>query len=886
MRLLDKDVDVCAISERDEKLLEEVIPTMDDCSNDLARLDVEGIVDAYLDEEVDLHDVYATAFVLPEETYLQRLLIKQLETSTEKSPKFSLTALYSDGTEKDVTSEAEWVVTSKNRAVLPEEFITVEDGVVSFAQGSNGNVEISGRYVDPFDTEKKYPRESTKAFLSVEFEEPKDNYIYFYNDPEPLHDDAEKGIWSEKVNYALDGVVVAAWIYGGEAGSGCWYPLEVITTEDQKPGDGKTWRTPIVEGDDVWKHPIWMRVEIPEGAKGVIFARGKYLDGTDSWSGLKGKHEGNPFNKTEEYSFSNNIGSNNVYTPTNWNAKHWYNCDEEGCEFGSKVHMITSGEWSHKTVEELAEELEMPNLAEGYSYAKIIMEPTEDDTSLASISINGSEVPVSHRIVYTLPFVVEDESDVVLVEADSNYREASVEITPSEYNIPNGEFKEFLIKVTSKNERYTEEYVVKVKRAFAPVDPKNTRPSDEGICYILDDEEKIVTFVFEYDKWGYEWNKEKIIEGTETHKVILRGSFTRIFNESRGAWVEDVANYTMSYDKEHNWYFISVPYEKLRPGYSGQVEYKFVVDLYEKGWADADFIDLKCKFYADKKKRNMMMFFGDETEERLNEIEENKILANEEKDIADFDVSVEEDRTNITNFRLVPGTTKLYRSYHPYYPSHESVSTEIVRIEEIKKLMEEVGIKSDINLCKDRTDKAGRTYNIKGCDSPYRAEISDYYKEIQENNSVLYVGNETAVVKGNGVIPEGEHVYYNSRSQYMLDWVKQIVDFINMDNNQAPFLIHCEIGVDRTGVFSAIFAGLCGASWGEIAADYKSSNKMQILEFRDVNVLEYSFEQMLGVEDITQETDIKSLLVDYFTSKGNMSELDLQSAIEKITAAE
>ena len=148
------------------------------------------------------------------------------------------------------------------------------------------------------------------------------------------------------------------------------------------------------------------------------------------------------------------------------------------------------------------------------------------------------------------------------------------------------------------------------------------------------------------------------------------------------------------------------------------------------------------------------------------------------------------------------------------------------------------------------------------------------------------MGDKTAVVPGNDVIPEGEHVYYNSDSQYMLDWVKQIVDFINMDNSKAPFLIHCEIGVDRTGVFSAIFAGLCGASWEEIAEDYKMSNRMQIGEFRDINVLEYSFERMLGVEDITKESDIKSLLVNYFTTKGGMTQADLDKTVQKLTSVQ
>ena len=886
--LLNKNVDISKISESDEKLLQGVIPDFkDDLFEDIKRLDVDGIVADYLDEDVDLDSVFATDYVLPEEAYLQRLMIKQLDTSTETSPKFSLTAIYSDGVEKDVTSEAEWVVTSKNRSVLPEEFITIEDGVVSFAQGSNGSVEIFGKYTDPFDMEKKYARESTKAFLTVEFEEPKNDYIYFYNDPEPLHDTS-----SSKVNYALDGVIVAAWVKGGEAGSGKWYPLDVVTTEDQTPGDGKTWRTPDMGDDEIWKHPVWMRVEIPEGATDVYFARGKSLEKYDKESYLKGLHEGYPYNKTVTYSASD-FGTNNVYTPTNWGAVHWYYCNTSGCEFGTKEHKITDGKWSSKTVEELAEELSMPELAEGYSFATVVMEPTDDDTSLSSLIINKTPVSISHRVVYTLPSILENENNTVIVEAQPNYKDASVVVDPISYNLANGESKEFNIEVTSKNGRNNEKYTVKVKRAPAPhVNPGPIKPSEKGICYILDNEEKVVTFVFEYDQWGYtKWNKEKIIAGTETHRVLLRGSFTRKYNESKGSWGEDTNTYVMTYDKNNDWYFINVPYEKLRPGYSGQVEYKFYVDRFVKGCTDADFIDPKTIFNEDEK--DIMMFFGDETEERLQEIEANKPLASVIKELEKFNIAEKQDRADITNFRLVPGTKTLYRSYHPYYPSHsqtylkdKDIPTEYVRIEELKKLIEEKGIKTDINLCQDRSDKVGSTYTVYNYDTPFRIDIPNCYKNIQNNNRVLYVGDKTAVVPGNDVIPEGEHVYYNSDSQYMLDWVKQIVDFINMDNSKAPFLIHCEIGVDRTGVFSAIFAGLCGASWEEIAEDYKMSNRMQIGEFRDVNVLEYSFERMLGVEDITKESDIKSLLVNYFTTKGGMTQADLDKTVQKLTSAQ
>ena len=254
--------------------------------------------------------------------------------------------------------------------------------------------------------------------------------------------------------------------------------------------------------------------------------------------------------------------------------------------------------------------------------------------------------------------------------------------------------------------------------------------------------------------------------------------------------------------------------------------------------------------------------------------------------LAEFDISKKQDRADITNLRLVPGTTKLYRSYHPYYAGHDYAPTERVRIEEIQKLIEELGIKSDINLCEDKAPTVGNYYTIYDDNGKngvtYETTVPDYYQNILDNKNVLYVGDKR--FGGNGIIPSADHVYYNSDSDFMIQWIKQILDFINDESNQAPFLMHCEIGVDRTGVFSAIFAGLCGSTWEQIANDYETSNNLCINEFRDANILKYSFERMLKVEDITQEADIKSLLYNYFTSSGYISQRDLDSVVAKITA--
>ena len=325
-----------------------------------------------------------------------------------------------------------------------------------------------------------------------------------------------------------------------------------------------------------------------------------------------------------------------------------------------------------------------------------------------------------------------------------------------------------------------------------------------------------------------------------------------------------------------------MPYSALRVGFTGQPDFAFYVDGEVKEVNSVTFIDPKYIFNPNGNK--IMILFQNDTEERLARIADNKEKFSSLKKLAAFDISKEQDRADITNLRLVPGTTKLYRSYHPFYPSHDYASTERVRIEEVQKLIEELGIKSDINLCNDRTVAVGNYYTVYDDNGKngvtYEITVPNYYQNLLDNNKVLYVGDTK--FGGNGIIPSADHVYYYSDSDFMIQWMKQILNFINDESNQAPFLMHCEIGVDRTGVFSAIFAGLCGSTWEQIASDYETSNNLCINEFRDANILKYSFEKMLQVDDITMESDIKSLLYQYFTSKG-ISKSDLDSVVAKIT---
>ena len=161
----------------------------------------------------------------------------------------------------------------------------------------------------------------------------------------------------------------------------------------------------------------------------------------------------------------------------------------------------------------------------------------------------------------------------------------------------------------------------------------------------------------------------------------------------------------------------------------------------------------------------------------------------------------------------------------------------------------------------------------------YTVSIPDFYKEIIDNASVLYVGDSD--YGGNGTIPSANFVYYYSDSDFMKQWIKQIFDFICDDKNKAPFALHCEIGVDRTGVFSGIFAALCGASWSEISEDYEKSNLMGIGEFRDKRLLKYSFENMLKIQNVEECSNLSQLMKDFVLSCG-ISQAEFEKVVSKL----
>ena len=775
--LLEKEISL-DLSENQKKSLDAIIPSLADCSSNLTRINYSLIVEDFQSSSLSEN---ISDYLLPDTPYLKRITLTQDVSSTQENPIFTVSAIYSDGSSKDVTENAVYNVEDSS-------ILTVENGKVTLL--NEGTTKFRAEYTD--SNEKRY---SSYANFEVIKKIAQNNYIYL--------DCSKSGQSNSEVNYAYQNAAVAAWMWGTGLSSG-WYEF---TKFDEK----------------------YYRLEIPSGAQKMLIARGKSLNDYTTWNGLNLL-----WNKTADLSSSATVTVNGESVAANTiSINGWNNSD------------VT---WSY---------VDHGDVLVDSIYANITMDSSSNDTTLSSVTVNGSSVYLAKRMFYTIPY----DTETAAVSVTPNYSGAKVEVSPStSLNIEVGDSAEFTITVNAKDGN-SESFTLKVKRSSTV--PLNS-DENKNKCYYEDTDAKTITIVYDLGTWG------DSVDSIQT--LTVRGSFTTVYNLQKKRWQEDEESFTLSYDKTYDWYSLTLPYEKInRPGYSGQPEYRF----YKNGSpvAIASSVPSEYLFNKSSSDKTMIIFFESDSAERKATVAQNSSDAITVKALTDFDTTTDEGKQNISNFRSVPGTTKLYRSYHPFYPSHETTPTERVRLETVQSLMESVGIKSDINLCNDRTETVGMSYKVN--DVNYTVEIPDYYKNIIDLNSVLYVKSES------GIVPSGNLVYYYSSSDLMKEWVKQICDFIIDEKHSAPFLIHCEIGVDRTGVFSAILASMCGASWSEVKADYEKSNNLGICEFRDSAVLKYSLETMLGIQ-LDENTNLQNEVQNYFISAGTLTQTEIEKVVNKL----
>ncbi|TDX53183.1 tyrosine-protein phosphatase [Orenia marismortui] len=354
--------------------------------------------------------------------------------------------------------------------------------------------------------------------------------------------------------------------------------------------------------------------------------------------------------------------------------------------------------------------------------------------------------------------------------------------------------------------------------------------------------DKLKGYVVNNDKVFFIFEKrvyQKKLRGIAVNKVSVKGSFT--------AWRS-----TLELKKVSNslWFLKKDIHKVDIPGSSGQAEFRFIINGSHSLEAPES-LSLEHKFYDN-------YINGYNHIIHLDNSKFTKIKKLNSK-IAEYKLEYKSDE-ELTNFRAINsgdiGENILYRSYHPFKASRLDHPLENKRLKLVQELIEVKQINSIINLS-DSEENIPTDLN--------------YYKKIVDNGHAIYTNKAYNY----------DMFYYITDSDDFANLLKRVVEFILDDNNFPPFLIHCRIGTDRTGIISAILASLMGAAWEEIVTDYQESNKLGIGEYRDESLIAYAFVQMLGAdfkENLTQLTD------SYFKNRLKLTNDQIQKLKDKLSA--
>ena len=353
--------------------------------------------------------------------------------------------------------------------------------------------------------------------------------------------------------------------------------------------------------------------------------------------------------------------------------------------------------------------------------------------------------------------------------------------------------------------------------------------TEKNNCYKLDAEKQQITFIFSTSAKRFNTPSAAIA------KVYVYGSIS--------AWNNADQAYLLTGYSGDGCFYRTMPFSAIeRVGNSGQPEFLFHV--FKKDGSDYTVrshssweggIDSRLVFVNNGE--NMVVAMpGDDMDEIAKRCEYAKYV----KPLAEWNLTDSMEQARISNFRRVPGTKHLYRSYHPYDPSREQYDTEVKRLYYVQQFATQFGIQCDIALSGNASSHAGNTFSCGG--KNYTIAIPEYYQSIIANDNVLYVGTR------NGHTPDFNHALYRSDEERFAQWIQEVVEFIIDDAHPAPFEIHCAIGADRTGAFSETLGALCDANWEDLSYDYYRTSEMRIQEYRHPNTIRYCLRQMCGVD--------------------------------------
>ena len=383
---------------------------------------------------------------------------------------------------------------------------------------------------------------------------------------------------------------------------------------------------------------------------------------------------------------------------------------------------------------------------------------------------------------------------------------------------------------------------------------------DKNNCFHIDEAKGEITFIFSTSSKRFNISKSNI------RQVYVYGSIT--------AWEKKDEAYRLNCYSDDGCFFRTFPLSAIeRVGNSGQPEFLF--HIYDQNGSDYTVksnpnwqggID-KRLIFSNNSENMVVALPGDDLDEIYARCQEAKIVHK----LSDFDLTSMSEQLRISNFRRVPGTRNLYRSYHPFDPSRPKYDTEERRLYYVAKNAEKAGICQDLALSGDETSKAGQSYTCGG--KSYSITIPTYYQSMLRADNVLYVGAVS------GSTPSYNKAIFESHSVEYAQWIKEVVEYIN--THSGPFQMHCALGSDRTGSIAAVIAALCGASWEEIAADYEATSYLRVNEYRHRNCIRYCLRHLCGV-DPAKNAGFNEAVRSYFVDGGYLTEEQIDMMVEKL----
>lgn len=280
------------------------------------------------------------------------------------------------------------------------------------------------------------------------------------------------------------------------------------------------------------------------------------------------------------------------------------------------------------------------------------------------------------------------------------------------------------------------------------------------------------------------------------------------------------------------------------PGNSGQPEYKFVVNGSE--WISGAGEPEGYHFFDNF----VVLWETDRREAFAAKVRGNSHL---KKSLSDFS-----DLEELSNFRTIEAGPvpkgRLFRSYHPFLGS-KPIPIEADRVRGAETLLEEHAVAAVINLADEPETLRGRG-------------VPSHYRDLAFDGQVLF--SPTSY----------ETVYFAPDSPEFARTINEVLSFVA--DRKGPFLVHCRLGTDRTGVVTGLLSAIAGVPWQDIARDYVKSNALGIREYRDERLLAHSFAKMTGRSPDRNSDFNKD--VRQFVLRMGVPPGTLEKAIQRLTA--